>query len=470
MAPNTSNSVAVYNIVGPTEQPASRHCFIRPDDRGLWNACKACYLFLIHIGLAAAIMVLVIQIDGRHFKIGSDSTVFTFHSRLYQAQVTGLLSLALVTLRLVAGTGSALLAWRIIFILLEKGGATLVELTRLLSLRVPIMPAVISETSQCWSVWATVAIILMWPHSFAAPLVSSSLSWIPGITVLNKETPALIGEIGPHTDWPAILYDDMRVTAVISAAAMTANEHDYAFKPGRIHLRRYFNASEHMPSGSRVNLPLPYFAADIRWIDASSNNRSIYAGNAEYSDVGKPVGIRLVGATSIIMDQKWSPQGKSPANASIFHGTKLVAVQLPGVEPFDDPLTPGSSISERDRCRPAVDQFGQLPAVGQHQVQLVKGDKEIVYYDCYILVEVAITAGLYPARDCEVVSSETTLQFYATCSVKRNDEELENDWLASLALDFTSETLKYNVLQNSSQPWIGPNLDDYVTGMLTLGY
>ncbi|PCD27043.1 hypothetical protein AU210_013459 [Fusarium oxysporum f. sp. radicis-cucumerinum] len=186
------------------------------------------------------------------------------------------------------------------------------DLKRLLSLRVPILPAVETETSLRWSLWATCAIILMWPHSFAAPLASSSLLWIPGITLLNKESLALIGEIGPHTDWPAILYDDTRATAVISAAAMTVNEPYYAFRPDRIHLRRYFNTSEYMPTGSRVNLPLPYFAADVRWIDASSTNKSIYAGNAEYSDVGKPVGIRLVGATSIIMDQKWTPQGKSP--------------------------------------------------------------------------------------------------------------------------------------------------------------
>ncbi|KAJ9416620.1 hypothetical protein QL093DRAFT_2568028 [Fusarium oxysporum] len=334
------------------------------------------------------------------------------------------------------------------------------DLKRLLSLRVPILPAVETETSLRWSLWATCAIILMWPHSFAAPLASSSLLWIPGITLLNKETPALIGEIGPHTDWPAILYDDTRATAVISAAAMTANEPYYA----------YFNTSEYMPTGSRVNLPLPYFAADVRWIDASSTNKSIYAGNAEYSDVGKLVGIRLVGATSIIMDQKWIPQGKSPKNATIFHDIRLVAVQLPGVEPFDGPLAPDSSISERDRYRTTTKQFGKLSPVAQHQVQIINGYKEISYYDCYMLAEVAITAGMYPARDCTVVTSDTTSQSYATCSVRRNDEALENDWLASLALDFTSETLKYTVLQNFSQPWISSDLDDYVTGMLTLGY
>lgn len=164
------------------------------------------------------------------------------------------------------------------------------------------------------------------------------------------------------------------------------------------------------------------------------------------------------------------PPDISPANASIVHGTKLVAVQLPGVEPFDGPLPPDSSISERDRCRTTTKQFGKLPAFGQHQVQIINGDKQIVYYDCYMLAGVAITAGMYPARDCEVVSSDTTSRSYATCSVIRNDEALGNDWLASLALDFTSETLKYTVLQNFSQTWISPNSDDYVTGMLTLGY
>src|SRR5690242_9481710 len=78
--------------------------------------------------------------------------------------------------------------------------------------------------------------------------------------------------------------------------------------------------------------------------------------------------------------------------------------------------------------------------------------------------------SMYPARDCEVVSSDTTSQSYATCSVTRNDGAFGNDWLASLALDFTSESLEYTFLQNFSQPWISPNSDAYVAGMLSLGY
>lgn len=42
--------------------------------------------------------------------------------------------------------------------------------------------------------------------------------------------------------------------------------------------------------------------------------------------------------------------------------------------------------------------------------------------------------------------------------------------MASLALDFTSESLKYAVLQNYTQPWISRDLNDYTVGTLTLGY
>ncbi|EKJ68357.1 hypothetical protein FPSE_11365 [Fusarium pseudograminearum CS3096] len=175
----TAEYRGVYKGIHQTQKLTHEPCLSRNDDGGIWNYLKAWYLFVIHIALAVTIMALVIHIDKQEFRIGSGPNVFAFNSRLYQAQVTGLLSLALMTLRLVAGTGSALLAWRIIFILLEKRGITLKELTRLLSTRVPIIPAGKSEISIVWSLWAATCILLMWPQGFAAPLASSSLSWIP---------------------------------------------------------------------------------------------------------------------------------------------------------------------------------------------------------------------------------------------------------------------------------------------------
>ena len=58
---------------------------------------------------------------------------------LYQTQVTTLLSVALVIIRLGACSCAALLAYNITFILLETFGITLVEITRLLKYCVSVM-------------------------------------------------------------------------------------------------------------------------------------------------------------------------------------------------------------------------------------------------------------------------------------------------------------------------------------------
>jgi hypothetical protein len=47
---------------------------------------------------------------------------------------------------------------------------------------------------------------------------------------------------------------------------------------------------------------------------------------------------------------------------------------------------------------------------------------------------------------------------------------VETAWLSGLALNFSSEAMKYNVMQNYTQLWSNHNLDEYTTGMLTSGY
>lgn len=94
---------------------------------------------------------------------------------------------------------------------------------------------------------------------------------------------------------------------------------------------------------------------------------------------------------------------------------------------------------------------------------------ELVTYDCYIYAKATITAGKYEAKKCSV--SDASNSKYGTCHVNNSDHtSVEDDWLASLAVDFTTDVLKYTVLLNYSQPWISNNLDDYTSGILTLGY
>ncbi|XEU97438.1 hypothetical protein FSHL1_002724 [Fusarium sambucinum] len=457
-----------YSVLSQTEQLQQRNCSSRADDSGLWNAIKAWYLFAVHIVLCAATAAIVIHIDERVFKAGSDYSLFTFHSPLHQSQVTGLLSLALVVIRLIAGACSTLLAWRIIFILLENRGVTLSELTRTLSFLIPILPAIKAEISLFWSLWATIALALMWPHGFAAPLASSSLSWIPDTLLRNVNT-TTIERIGDLTHWDAITYSDMRATTVISAASLTGNEPQYAFKSKAFKLRRYFNPSEKIPTNSNISLPLPYLATNIRWVNATDNKRSQYAANADYSDVSYPLESRAIGAISIIMDEKWNAKSQIPKHSSILRTTKLVAVRLSMV-PSEEELKKGRRPSDKDECPTVTAEFGELPPVIQERIPVRKSDGTIRTYDCYILAEVEMTAGIYGGQDCKVVSSNSTSQSYATCLVKRDDEAIKEDWLHSLSLDFTSEVLKYTVWQHFAEPWITSDLNTYVTGMLTLGY
>lgn len=165
----------------------SDQCSIRNDSSDLWNTIKAWYTFLVHIGACIGLVFGLIAIDVYKFKIGSGASVWEWpRERLYQSQVTALISLALVLIRLIYGGCSALLAWRIICILLEKRGITLGELTRLADLRIPVLPRRAGgsredpgfwRASVGWSLWAAVAILLLWPPAVVASLASSSISW-----------------------------------------------------------------------------------------------------------------------------------------------------------------------------------------------------------------------------------------------------------------------------------------------------
>lgn len=414
-------------------------------------------------------MVSIIQIDHQDFEIGANSTDFTYGSRLYQAQVTGLISLRLIIIRLIAGSSSALLAWRIVFILLEKRGITPAELTRLMNFRVPILPGKSSRASLLWSFWALVAILLLWPHGFAAPLASSSISWIPGTRVLQQSESTSVANVSSElAKWYILLYEDICMSMILDAAAKTANDPAYAFPPTRLPLRRYFKTDEMIPSGSKIDMPLPYFAVDLRWVDASSDDRSQQVRNPSRQDVNEGFAIRLGGAVNIIRGQPWDPRAATPNKPNTFTGKKFVAVFFSTLE-LGKSLPDGSRASNSTKCLKVSDDFGQLSNVGQYPMPLFVRD-QMTAYDCFMFAEATITAGSIQAQECNVTTSAGSTGSYATCFVDRNDSAVEEHWLTELALDFTSEVLKYSRLEGYTRPDLSDDLNDYVSGILTLGY
>ncbi|KAI4246379.1 MAG: hypothetical protein L6R40_002047 [Gallowayella cf. fulva] len=396
--------------------------------------------------------------------------MFTYSSRLFQAQVTGLISLGLIIIRLIAGSLSALLAWRIAFILLEKRGVTLVELARLTNFRTPILPGRGSGAPLVWSIWALATIILLWPHGFAAPLASSSVSWIPGTRVLQQSVPTSAAIVpSENAKWYLLQYPHARTSTILAAVAATAKDPAYAFHQSQLPLRRYFKPTQMVPDGSKIDMSVPYFAVDLRWVDASSDDRSQYVADSSHQDVNIGFGIRIAGAVNIIRDEPWEPQAAEPSKPDIFIGKKFIGVYLRWWEFSVSLLPDGSHPNKSTQCLTVSEEFGQLPNVDQYRQFQGVGD-EITAYDCYMFAEATITAGSILAKECNVTASAGSAESYATCFIDRDDTAVKPHWLSELALDFTSEVLKYSVMQNYTQPWISNDLDDYVSGMLTLGY
>ncbi|KAH7000760.1 hypothetical protein EDB80DRAFT_753890 [Ilyonectria destructans] len=437
----------------------SNKCSIRSDHSGLRGFCESWYLFVVHLVGSIFVTFGIMKIDGYKFQIGSPPTLLSFDSSLYQVKVTGLLSLALVIVRVIGGSCSALLAWRTIFVLLEKRGISLAEMIRVNNWRFPILPAMRSEASVLWSVWPAFTILLLWPQSFAAPFASSSLSWIPGTRLLPDSISLSVRSVEQYADWAAMLYDQLRALIILSAATNTANEPVYA----------YLGSGQNTPNGSMVDLTVPYFAVDLNWIDATSDDRTSKSGSSEFTDVNGWFSIRVDGSTAVLRDKPWDPTtavSNSSSQAHIFRG-KLVSVKTVSLD-ANATLPDGSRIAINTTCPTMSNQFGRLPAVTQYQVGFNNDSNVFAGHDCYIFAEGTITAGKYSAKGCNVISE--TSKSYADCSIDRDDGGVKEDWLTLLSLDSMSEVLKYSVMMNFTQPWLSNNLEDYTAGMLTVGY
>ncbi|KAL8780128.1 MAG: hypothetical protein Q9213_006612 [Squamulea squamosa] len=205
--------------------------------------------------------------------------------------------------------------------------------------------------------------------------------------------------------------------------------------------------------GSKIDMAFPYLAVDLRWIDASSDNRSKAVGDPIYEDVNQIWGFGKVGATSIIRDEQWNAKAALPNKTTSFVTKRLIGVQLRRVD-AKDALRDIARTDQSARC-PKVDKiFGQLPDVEQFQ-RFQTTDDGFKEFGCYIIAEATITAGSFPGKNC-IVANMTSLANYATCYIQRDDNAVEEHWLTGLALDFTSEVLN--------------NLDEYVSGMLKPGF
>ncbi|MCJ1255715.1 hypothetical protein MMC24_003532 [Lignoscripta atroalba] len=473
MARGSSVSQSAYGVITvlPSESEPAR-CTLRSDDTGFWNAVNAWWLFPLHLTLCGLVVVIILLwLDEHTFHTGAPTAFLTVDSGLYQTQVNALLSLALVSIRLLGGSCTALLVWRIIFIMLEKRGISLLEITRLSSWRVPVAPVGKSRRQVLWSIWATLTIILLWPPSFSAPLASSAVAWVPSTRLTQDVSQIAVTGIDQSANYGRLGRDDFRYVLIVNAAAKTAADSSYVTEAARgVRTRRFFGHS--LPIDSVMNITAPYFDVNLKWIDASSVDQAGRIGASTYSDVNANGFLSdNYGTVAILRDKEADGSVEQPKVASTFTGKKYVWVSLGGINPSSR-MEDGSMANEETPCPTKSPYFGILPEVEQYRSLWSSTGPNGTWTstNCFLVAEASISAGKQWATDCKVAAFDGSEQ-YATCTLKMDRIVLQKDWLTDIALAFTSEVLKFTIIQNLTLPFMSnTSIDKYTASTLALGY
>ena len=118
---------------------AQHSCTYRRDQHRYWQVITNYWLLPAHFVCSAGLgTALLYYINGRSFLVSSSmndapSSVVP----IYQSTITTLLSIAITTVRMLAGAWLTLAGWRLAFIMLEVNGTTLHGFSRLVRYRLP---------------------------------------------------------------------------------------------------------------------------------------------------------------------------------------------------------------------------------------------------------------------------------------------------------------------------------------------
>jgi hypothetical protein len=472
-------------------------CLNRQDDRGFWNFCKAWHWYLLHLGLCVAFFeFMVTLVDGHAFRIGNPTYFIQRESGLYQAEVTGFVSAALVVLRLVAEVGSSLIIWRLVFLLLGKTGITLVELCRVVDMRLPMLSGFRSRKLISWSLFGVIIVVLVWPSSIAAPLANSSLQWIPSTQLAHsKVRDYTIPAIQNPGEWLSFLYPFNMMEIALRAAIMGVKDSDYAFiaTPGT--QRQYLYLNPHLPSSSLITAEMPYFeVSNISWRNAEFRPKLESPNDLRNASMQKEApNARLMGTLGFWKRQNWTYSSAIDLYSqtpTVYEGKKNVSVLVGRIQPCvdtDAEVDSGTSKctspskfnadavqgTNSTKCLFKTRKFGQLPLGVSHYSQPQYLNDEWAASDCYIVAEVSMRIGITAKQDTNITLVGASEDLHSASPLHRANQSqsaLTSDWATLPTLDMMTDVLQELVWLEVGQQYQRDNVDGYLKGMLTVAY
>lgn len=456
---------------------SSGNCTARRDDDGLLNSLKAWYIYFLHVASCALfIVVMLVLVDGSDFSTGSRSEYSTkpHITRFFQTEVNGLVSVALMLIRLLAGAAASLVAWRWAFVILERSGITLAELVRLVDLRLPYLPRFESSKQLSWSIMTVLVMILSWPPSFSAPLANSSLAWIPSGRLAGRLQNFDIASMNGQAKWADIIgragEQQWRAFNMMQTNSMAAMDPAYAYKSTALPLQRIFAINEPVPLGSKADIMMPYFdVLGIRWINGAVGFPKIGRFTADTittSISGMVTNNRANGSVTLYRSVPFDIRAATvPPKPEVYNGTQLVYVRVAQLES-------SQGYSKDSPCPKTSPWLGLLPNVTQNEVKFFENSTTFEGFrgkDCYVVGEVKLLAGQYGARACNITYSAAR-QNTATCFFDRRNARPSPDTRTNYTIESMSETMRNMMPLKVADEYMGLGLNAYTTGMLRVAY
>ncbi|KAH7059005.1 hypothetical protein B0J12DRAFT_380735 [Macrophomina phaseolina] len=437
---------------------------------GFFRILQAWYFFPFHAILVIALgLTALLVLEGKTFPSSADAPIGStishiFRGKLRQADVTTLISAALVLIRLTLNVCSATAAHRSIFILLEKCGITLREIERIFAFEQGPLG------TNRFKVGVVALLLLLVPAQLSAPLAQGAVTWNPQLSLKPADFNV---SLFVATDGPDFVYFQSRSSnrefSVRRASGLAVI---HRFGPDfysvfdaekKVPSRRWAPAfSEHEPSDHTkgykalpdnttvANTTLPYFRiSNFNWIDYDDSLADFLDNdNGLFNVTGQqnPITTPLLGNAVLLRSSPMDAWLSSWPKPTLLNSTYKVAILA---EQLEDGASTGN-------CTGFSTKFGSLPDKKQYSS---KGN-------CYLFGEVSVVAGSTRCFDCSIIASGVVERpGNATF-----DFVVSDDTLVDLVMGMLPETMLAIITANATYAPTWDNLDGFVAGAFSAAY
>ncbi|KAF9634697.1 hypothetical protein BFW01_g5592 [Lasiodiplodia theobromae] len=443
----------------------------------IFRTVRAWYFFPLHLILVIAFAVIALAyLNGQTFPSSSDAPfgttiVHIFKGELRQADVTTLISAALVLVRLTLNVCSSIAAQRSIFILLEKCGITLQEIERIFSFEQG--PVGLNG----FKLGTIVLLLLLIPAQLSAPLAQGAVSWVPELRLRHADYNVTLNVAGPtlaFTEFQEHIEPrDFSIKRASGLAVIHRHGPDFYTVENstkKVPSRRWAPAfrehelSNHTKGYQALltnttigNTTLPMFhMSNLTWIDYDpSFEQFLDEHNGLFNVTGpmNPIRASLPGNAIILRNRTMDSWLSAWPNATRLNNTTFkIAVLTENL---------GENATATCSGRKSSSIFGALP---QTKPYSAKGPTN--YTNCYLFAETTISAGTTQCHDCSIISPGVVERpGNATASF-----DLSPDPLLPIIMGMLPETMLSIVTGNATYAPTWSNLDGFVAGAFAAAY